>query len=219
MRLALRAVAIGLLLTSTAVRDAGAQDFWIAAAVTRDVQRFDEGALDEAVPLRMDGSSTGWIALGGLRVFTRLAATFEWSEPGTITDVRALSLTVNGRPTVITSTFAHTTRSLSGLAGYTHALGGRVRLSYLGGLSSTRIQRQFSSDAGGTVLVRPSNVVAAGASTVTDDAFTPILGVEVHVALTSHVRVVSGFQVQPLELTPEIAGWSSRAFVGGGWGF
>jgi hypothetical protein len=219
MRLALRAVAIGLLLTSTAVRDAGAQDFWIAAAVTRDVQRFDEGALDEAVPLRMDGSSTGWIALGGLRVFTRLAATFEWSEPGTITDVRALSLTVNGRPTVITSTFAHTTRSLSGLAGYTHALGARVRLSYLGGLSSTRIQRQFSSDAGGMVLVRPSNLVDAGASTVTDDVLTPILGFDVHVALTSHVRVVSGFRAQPLELTPATTGWSSRAFVGGGWRF
>ena len=217
MTLALRAVAVVLLLTAIAVRGASAQEVWAAAAVTRDVQRFDDGPFAEAVPLRLEGSSAGWIALGGLRL-AGLAATFEWSEPGTITDARALSLTVNGRPVVITSTLAHTTRSISGLAGFTHALGSRVRLSYLGGLSSTRIQREFSSDAGSSVLERPSNVMDPGASIVSDNFFTVILGVDAHVALTSHVLLVTGFRAQPLELA-ETAGWSSRAFAGGGWRF
>jgi hypothetical protein len=216
---AVGAVVLALLLMPVAQDDAGAQEVWVGAALIRDVQRFDDGVFAETVPLRLNGASTGWTVLGGVRVLTRIAATLEWSEPGTITDVRSTSLTVNGRPVTITSTFAHTTRAVSGLAGYTHRVGSRLRLSYLGGVSSTRVERQFTSGASGAVLVRPSNVVDAGTSVITDDFFGVVGGLDAHVALTRHLQVVAGFRAQPLELAPEHAGWSIRSFVGGGWAF
>ena len=52
-----------------------------------------------------------------------------------------MTLDVNGRAAMITSTFTHRTRSLSALAGYGHELTPRVAVAYLIGVAVTDVRR------------------------------------------------------------------------------
>ena len=193
---------------------AGAQQLWLNAAVQRDTQRFEE----DVVPNRLDGAALGWtIALSILAVRHALVSV-EWSEAGTIDDVRTATLDANGRTVTITSALTHRTRALSILGGYSHGAGARVRLAYLGGVALTRVRRQFTSTAADALLNPPSDRTASAPPI--DDRFATLAGgADALVRISGHVHALAGARIQRLELAPDLGGWSVRAVFGGGWTF
>jgi hypothetical protein len=197
-------------LAALTVSAAGAQTLWLSGAVQRDVQEFR----DQVVPNRLDGSSAGWTVGAALRLGP-LALAAEWSDGGSIEDVRATSLDINGRAATITSTMRHRTRSLAGLAGYTHTMSARVRVVYLLGVARTHVVRRFTSNAGAFVLPGPP-LQRAGPGL--DDRFESLSGgLDARVRLTRRIHAVGGARVQKIDLSPEVSGWSARTFVGAGW--
>jgi hypothetical protein len=44
-------------------------------------------------------------------------------------------------------------------------------------------------------------------------------GVDGHVRVAEHVRVLVGARVLRLDLSPNLRGWSVRTFAGAGWAF
>jgi hypothetical protein len=216
MRMRMRyTIVLAFSLVALAAPRAHAQDVWVAGAVQHDVQRFTAGEL----PNRLDGSGVGWTALAALRLFTHLTLSVEWSDTPSIEDVRQTTLEVNARSTVVTSSVAHTTRSVGGLAGFTHAASSRVQLSYRAGLAFTRVQREFFSDAAGIVLVRPSNDTTPVTSVVRDRFTAAIAGIDARVRTFRQLHFVGGVRAQKLDLSPELRGWSLRTIAGAGWVF
>jgi hypothetical protein len=205
-------VGLGLVCLSS---PASAQRLVVSGAVQRDAQRFTE----DVVPNRLDGSAIGWTVGASTRVWRHLALAAEWSDAGAIVDTRALTLDVNGRTVTITSTLRHRTRAWSALAGYAHGVTRRVQVAYLAGATFTRVRREFRSDAGGLVLVSPSNPGGAVAPPIVDRFRSVTGGVDVSVQVTRRVLVVSGVRIQELHLAPDLDGWSARTFAGVGWAF
>lgn len=206
----LRAVVLVTCMTAPA----GAQNLMLSGAVQRDIQRFPESD----VPARLDGSAAGWMVGAGVRLRNHLALAVEWSDAGTIEDVRTTALDINGRTVVITSTFRHDTRTAAALGGYSHMLSSRVRVAYLGGVSFTQVGREFASNAPGLVLVGPSDPSASGLSALVDRFWGMTGGVNVIVGIRRRLQAVAGLRVQKITLPPDGAGWSVRTFVGAGWG-
>jgi hypothetical protein len=199
---------------STATTPASAQKLWIGAGVQYDVQRFAE----DIVPNRLDGSAIGWRIGADILVRRHVMLAAEWSDGGTIEDVRTLTLDVNGRTATIASTFTHQTRSLSASAGYGHELTPRVDVAYLIGVAVTDVRRAFASDAAATVLVSPST--SGGAMPAVEDRFPALTGgVIVHMRLMPHVHLAAGVKALRLRLEPDLRGWSISPFVGAGWAF
>lgn len=192
---------------------AAAQALWFGGGVQWDVQRFPE----EVVPTRLDGAAVGWRLGAGATLWRHLEVASEWSHAGVIEDRRTTTLDVNGRAVTIASTFRHGTRSFAALGGVGHGLTSRARVTYLAGLAFTRVQREFASNAAGSVLVSPSDTTASSPPLV--DRFRAlIVGVDAHVRVSAGVLVVAGLRAQPIHLDPELAGRSVRTFVGVGWG-
>ena len=202
-------------LVALAAAPASAQRLWVGAAVQRDVQQFPE----DVVPNRLDGSATGWRVGASARVRSHLALSVEWSDAGTIEDTRTTRLDFNGRPIAITSTSAHRTRALAVLAGYGHGVTTRVGIAYLVGAAFTDVRREFTSNAGGLVLVSPSNPGGSGGPPVVDRFQTLTGGVDAHVRVTGRLHAVSGIRAQRIVLSPDLTGWSIRTFFGAGWAF
>jgi hypothetical protein len=206
---------VALALVSLATPPALAQTVWVSGAVQRDVQRFPE---DEA-PNRLDGAATGWSVGATLRMLTHLVLAAEWSDAGTIDDVRTTPLSVDGRTIAITSTFRHETTTLTTLAGYRHTLFSRVGVAYLGGVAFTRVRREFLSNAPGLVLVSPSDLTTSSRSDLADRFHDLTGGVDAVVRIKGRVYAVTGIRAQKIRLLPDISGWSLRTFIGAGWAF
>jgi len=202
---------IPVALAVSAATPVSAQTVWIGAGVQQDWQQFTENV----VPDRLDGTRVGWRIGGDVLVRRHIAVAAEWSDAGTIEDVRALTLDVNGRTTTTTSTFTHHTRSLSALAGFEHELTARMRMAYLFGVAVTDVRRAFASDAATAVLVPPSTPASAPSL---DDRFAAVTaGVDVKVRMSRQLYLLGGVRAQPLRLDPDLRGWSLRSFIGAGW--
>jgi hypothetical protein len=189
----------------------------LTGAMQRDIQRFPEGD----VPARLDGSAAGWMAGAGAR-WNHLALAVEWSDAGTIEDARTTALDINGRTVAITSTFRHHTSTAAALGGYSHMLSSRVRIAYLGGVSSTQVTRKFASNAPGLVLVGPSDPSPSAVSSLFDRFWGMTGGVDASVRIRRRLHAVAGLRAQRITLHPGLrpddSGWSVRTFLGAGWG-
>ncbi len=206
---------IALALLSLATRPAVAQTVVVSGAGQYDVQRFPE----DEVPNRLDGEAMGWSVGATVRMLTHLVLAAEWSDAGTIDDVRTTPLNVDGRTISISSTFRHDTTTLSTLAGFRHTLSSRVGMTYLGGVAFTRVRREFLSNAPGLVLVTPSDLATSGGSERADRFQALTGGVDAMVRITRRVYAVTGVRAQKVRLLPDISGWSFRTLVGAGWAF
>src|SRR5262245_7866200 len=140
--MALSSIPIALAFVICAAAAADAQNLILSGAVQRDIQRFRE----DDVPTRLDGSATGWLVGAAAPLPWRVLAAVEWTDAGTIEDVRTTTLDINGRPISIMSTFRHRTKTVAALGGYSHVLS-RVRLAYLAGVAFTEVERVFRSNA------------------------------------------------------------------------
>jgi hypothetical protein len=206
---------ITLALVTIVVRPATAQNIRFGGAVQRDVQRFPE----DLVPNRLDGAATGWIVHADAQVWKHLILAVEWSDAGTIEDLRTITLEFAGRPIAITSSFKHRTRALNTLAGYSHTVSSRLRLAYLVGIAFTNLRREFASDAPGLVLVLPSDRTTF-ASTMVNDRFRKMTGgVDALVRIKGPLHAMTGVRAQRLTLLPDSSGWSVRIIAGAGWVF
>lgn len=191
-----------------------AQTAWVDAAVQRDVQRFDQ----TLVPARLDGASIGW-RTGGFVGLGHLVLGGEWSDPGSIQDVRTTTVDLETSTVTVRSTFSHRTRSFSVLGGLTHRWSSHLRFSYVAGMAFTRVSREFSSTAASFVLVPPSRPTGP-LTTVTRDRFrAAVAGVDVLVRLRGHVHATGGLRVQALPHLTDTTGWSVRTSAGGAWVF
>ena len=193
---------------------ARAQNLMLSGSVQRDTQRFPEGD----APTRLDGSATGWMAGGDVRFWNHLTLAIEWSDAGTIEDVRTTALDIDGRTVAITSTFTHHTRTAAALGGYSHTPWSRVRVVYLGGASFTQVGREFASNAPGLVLVGPSDPSVSGRSSLDDRSWGMTGGVDAFVRVKWRLHAVAGLRAQKITLPLDVSGWSVRTFVGAGWG-
>jgi len=194
-----------LLVASTAA----AQTVWAGAAGQFDVQRFPT----DVVPNRLDGSSGGWTALLGKRVWRQVAFQAEWTAD-TIADAQTLTVVLNGQPAAIQSTLTHRTGTFSTLALYRHGLGSRLRIAYLGGAAWVSIKRTFQTNAAGVVLTAPSDTGATNSATTDDRAVTAVAGVDAIVRPWRRVALFGGVRVHPLPLPADASGWSVRTIAG-----
>ena len=210
----MRILVIAGLAVLTLPTPAIAQRVIASGAVQRDVQRFPQ----DVVPNGLDGTSMGLTFAALARVWRGVVLAAEWSDAGTIEDVRQLTLDVNGRTAMVTSTLAHRTRAWLMLAGFGHDVTRRVRLAWLAGAAFADVRREFRTDAAGLVLVSPSDT-GLTAPPIVDRFRTLTGGVNVHVQLSEHVHAVSGFRAQPIRVSPDLDGWSARIFAGAGWVF
>lgn len=203
-----------LALVTCLTTPAGAQTLMLSGVVQRDMQRFPEGD----APTRLDGSATGLMVSADVRLRNHLALAVEWSDAGTIEDVRTTALDIDSRTVAITSTFRHRTRTGAALGGYSHVLSSRVRVAYLGGVSFTEVRRQFTSNAAGLVLVGPSDPSASGRSSLVDRFWGMTGGVDAFVRIRWRLHALAGLRAQRITLPPDVSGWSVKTFVGAGWG-
>lgn len=213
--LAVRIAAIAAALLAGVPAAAGAQRVWAGGAWFVDAQRFDK----DDVPNRLDGHAPGWAVLARGRLVGRLALGGEWSED-TIDDVRETTLDIGGRAVTVRSTFAHRTRALGLLAGYTHGAGRRSRLGYLAGVGLVSVERHFTTDAPGQVLTGRSDRAAPRSAAVTDRFASFTAGVDVLTRLDGHLFALGGARIARLTLQPgEQNGWSVRLCAGAAWAF
>lgn len=188
-----------------------AQTILAGVGVDHDIQRFP-GNADEN---RLDGHAAGWMWLGGVTLFSHVTIRVEDSRGGRIVNSQAFTVDIDGRVPTIQSSLTHVTRSTAALAGFTHAFA-RIHLTYLAGVSSTRVRRTFSTNAPAFVLVGPS-ASNSSVSITKDDRSTFIVGVEVMAQLVPHVGVIAGIRRQPLDLEPDLSGNSIRPLLGVIW--
>lgn len=210
------AILMAVALVTCITAPAGAQNLMLSGVVQRDTQRFPQGD----APTRLDGSATGWMVGADVRLRDHLALAVEWSDAGTIEDVRTTALDIDGRTVVITSTFRHHTTTAAALGGYSHMLSSRVRVAYLGGVSFAQVGRKFASNAPGLVLVGPSDPSASGVSTVFDRFQGITGGVDTVVRIRRRLYAAAGLRAQRITLQPAAQsprGWSVRTFVGARW--
>jgi len=197
------------------VAPAYGQSVTLGGAIHYDVQRF----AGDASLNRLDGESLGWMLVGGARIDHWLIRG-EGSRGETIRNRQTLMLTVNERPTTITSELSHDMREISVLGGYTHDVGGRLEAAILGGLSAVTVHRTFTTDAGQLIIIPPSTVPATAVTTTFVDRFkawTAEADVVVHA--TRHIGVLGGVRVQPISLADDLSGRSVRTFAGLVWQF
>jgi hypothetical protein len=208
------ALLIAIVALLTAPQLALAQRLVVSGALQRDLQRFPQ----DVVPNRLDGAAIGVTFAALAHVWRGFTVTAEWSDGGTIEDVRRLTLDANGGTVTLSSTLAHRTRAWLTLAGFGHRVSSRVRVAWLGGAAFSSVRRQFRSDAAGLVLVSPSD--SSGTAPPIVDRFRTVAGgVNVYVQVTEHLQAVSGLRAQPVRLSPDLDGWSARLFAGAGWVF
>jgi hypothetical protein len=208
------ALLIAILALLTLPQLALAQRMVVSAGVQRDQQRFPQ----DVIPSRLDGAAVGVTVAAMARVWRGFTVAAEWSDGGTIADVRQLTFDANGRTMTLSSTLEHRTRAWLALAGFGHRVTSRVRVAWLGGAAFSSVRRQFRSDAAGLVLVSPSDT-GGTAPPIVDRFRTVTGGVSLHVRVTEHLHAVSGFRAQPVRISPDLDGWSARIFAGAGWAF
>jgi hypothetical protein len=210
-----RAVALALALVALAPMRAAAQQVWAGGAWLVDVQRFGQGDIAN----RLDGRAPGWVVLAHTQPMRRLAVGAEWSSD-TIDDVRETVLDVEGRVVTVRSVFAHRTRMLAALAGYTHGAGARSRLSYLAGVGLVAVERRFATNAPALVLSGRSDRTVLRANPVEDRFASLTGGVDLMTRFDDGFYAVGGARIARLTLQPGgQRGWSVRLFAGGAWAF
>jgi opacity protein-like surface antigen len=206
-----RAIAIAVSLVSLLASRADAQTFTIGGALGASAQRFDDDPdLD-----RLDGTAVGIVVTGGLEVRSVLLHV-EGSLDFGMNDARETPFVLNGRSLTVRSTLEHDTRALALLGGYAFALSDRFTIHALGGVSSTGVNRTFTTNAGILVLTGPSTPPPV--STDTSDRFTTwSLGADLLLRRRNRVQVIAGFRAEPLQLQSEISGHRIRVLGGASW--
>jgi hypothetical protein len=183
--------------------NASAQSAFVQGGMQREIARFSGDPAEKVY----DGSPSG-VSVGGAGFLApRWTAGVEVDLGGETSTSQTTSVTIAGRLTPITTTYALRRRSASALVGYqtSHQ---RVTLGIYGGLSFSVVRRVVTSDAPGIVLTDP-----APPAIFEDRTSGAIVGVDVAIEVAPHVFVVPGLRAQPITLGNDLAGHSIRPGV------
>ena len=118
---------------------------------------------------------------------------------------QASSVTIAGRPETVTTTYTSQRRAVSALFGIHSPVNHKVRVGTYAGLAFTALRQRIASTAPAIVLNNQPPPTE-----FTDLAATPIVGIDVSVALTRNFAIAGVMRAQSLNFGSELHGFSVR---------
>jgi hypothetical protein len=201
-----RGLATAVLLIGSLFRaaPASAQVAYIQGAIVTDVRRFSGQSTDGV----FDGNGAA-VMMGGGGFLTSLISAGVELDFGTESEVaQSVAVTIAGRPETVTTTYTSRRRTISALFGVHSAPQHAVRVGAYGGLAFTAFRQRIAADAPAIVLATPPP-----ATEFTHLAATPIVGVDVAVAISRQLAIVGVVRAQALEAGSDLRGFSVRPGV------
>lgn len=174
---------------------------FVSGGVLADHKRFSGNSTDATLNVTTAGGGAGVGYQGSERWDVR----GEVEVGGTTTVTQALVRTV----TAFQSRTRNQITAVSALAGYSPGTGARVRFTVLAGISFLHVETQFDSIPAGLVVTPHTDI---------DNVVAPTVGLEVPLALSSHVRVVPAVRATAFNLhTSGMNGFALRPSVAVRW--
>jgi hypothetical protein len=178
-----------------------AQSGYIQGGVALDARRFS-GQEDDRV---FDGNVPGLIVGGAGFLTPLISAGVELDLGAESTATRSVTITIAGRPDTVTTTYVTRRRTASALFGIHSTAAHAVRVAAYAGLAFSAFRQRIASDAPSIALTTPPPETI-----FTHLAASPIVGVDVAVALARNVAVVGVVRAQPLDFGSDLRGFSMR---------
>lgn len=180
---------------------ASAQTAFVQGGIEADVRRFS-GQPEDRV---FDANATTVLIGGGGFLTSTISAGVELDMGRESAVEETAAVTIAGRPETITTTFSSRRRSVSALFGIHSTAQHAVRVGAYAGLAFTAFDRRISTTAPPIVLPSPPP-----ASEFTHLAATPIVGVDVAVAISRNFALVGFVRGQALSFGGDLHGFSVR---------
>lgn len=181
-----------------------AQAAYIQGGILTDVRRFSGQPTDRV----FDANVAAIVVGGGGFLTSMISAGVELDFGAESEFAESVTVTIAGRPETVTTTWASRRRTVSALFGVHSPARHAVRVGAYAGLAFTAFQQRIAADAPSIVLPAPPP-----ASEFTHLAATPIVGVDVAVAISRRLAVVGVVRAQALESGSDMRGFSVRPGV------
>jgi len=193
-----------LVIASLSGTPAFAQRGYVQGGVAIDLRRFSGEPED-----RVFDGNVQTLSLGGGGFLTAMfSASLELELGAESDEARSVSVTIAGRPETVTTTYSSRRRSVSALFGIHTSPHRAVRAGVYGGLAFTAFRQRIAADAPAVVLSAPPPPTE-----FTDRAATPIVGIDVAIAVARNLAVVGTVRAQDLGFSNELHGFSVRPGV------
>ena len=198
------ATALLLIILLGGAAPALAQAAYIQGGIVTDVRRFSGQATD-----RVFDANVAAIVVGGGGFLTPMISAGVELDFGAASEfAESVTVTIAGRPETVTTTWASRRRTVSALFGVHSAAQRAVRVGAYAGLAFTAFRQRIAADAPAIVLPAPPP-----ATEFTHLGATPIVGVDVAVAISRHLAVVAVVRAHALEFASDLRGVSVRPGV------
>jgi hypothetical protein len=194
--------ALLLAMSVFAAEAAFAQAAFVEGGFVIDSRRFSGQPGD-----RVFDGNVATIMIGGGGFLTPLiSASVELDLGAELATAQRVTITIAGRPEVVTTTYASRRRSVSALLGIHSPAQRTMRAGVYAGLAFTAFQQRIAADAPAIVLS-----AAPPPTGFTHLAATPIIGVDLAAAISRHLAVVAVVRAQGLGFSGELQGFSVRS--------
>lgn len=187
--------------------DAAAQPVLLGVGYHRDVKRFS-GDPDLNV---LDTQANGVHIAVGTSVTPRLLVSLEVAFSEESTRTRTTPVVLGGRPLNVTTHYRNQLSTVSALAGVQGPPAGRLRLTYIAGLTFAHVRRRIEPEARAPIL---DPAPPPTASEFVDNVAAPTVGLDAAIDMARHVAIVASLRAHALRLNADLAGFSIRPGVG-----
>jgi hypothetical protein len=187
--------------------DAAAQPVLVGAGYHREVKRFS-GDPDLNV---LDTQANGVHVAVGTSVTPRFLVSLEVAFNGESTRTRTTSVVLGGRPLNVTTHYRNQLNTVSALAGVQGPPAGRLRLTYLAGLTFAHVRRRIDPEGRAPIL---DPAPPPTASELVDNVAAPTVGLNAAIEVARHVSFVASLRAHALRLSADLAGFSIRPGAG-----
>jgi hypothetical protein len=225
-------VAIILVMLFGCASLAGAQTTFVSGSLTGEIARFSFVEVQPADYIRpfdmpFDGEAIGFGLSVARAVGERWGVALEFVRPGTIVrdDTQELPISIAifpALPPVIFERRLELRRlSWNTMAWLSHDAGSNVELTFLAGVSFTRVKYDETSNyvVSPLALLDPRFFAPfAPSNTTVQYGVDPVVGMDVHIRVTDHLAIVPGVRFQSGGIGVR-HGWLLRPSAGVRWGF
>ena len=181
-----------------------AQAAYIQGGIATDVRRFSGESTDRV----FDGNVAAVMVGGGGFLTSTISAGVELDFGAESEVAESVSVPIAGRPETVTTTYASRRRSVSAMFGVHSSAERAVRVGAYAGLAFTAFRQRIAVDAPAIVLAAPPPPTE-----FTHLTASPIVAVDVAVAVSRHLAVVGVVRAQALEGGSDLRGFSVRPGV------
>ena len=178
-----------------------AQTAFVQGGFGIDARRFS-GHPDERV---FDGNVASVMVGGGGFLTPLVSASVELDRGAELQTAERVTVTIAGRPEVVTTSYASRRRSVSALFGIHSTAERTVRVGAYAGIAFTAFHQRIAADAPAIVLS-----TSPPPTEFTQLSATPVIGVDIVAAITRHLGVVAMVRAQGLGFAGELQGFSVR---------